>query len=67
MYHMTYVSESDRDMLRFLWNDDINALPIVYRMMVNIFGGVWSGAAAIFCLQECGKGTDNEIVRKSIR
>ena len=38
-----------------------------YRMMVNIFRGVWSGAAAIFCLRECGKEADNEIVRKSIR
>ena len=34
-------------------------------MKVNIFGGVWSGAAAIFCLQECGKEAESESVRKS--
>ena len=66
MYHMTYVYEQDRNMLRFLWSNGLNDSPEVYRMKVNIFGGVWSGAAAIFCLQECGKEAESESVRKSI-
>ena len=66
MYHMTYVYEQVRNMLRFLWSNGWNDSPEVYRMKVNIFGGVWSGAAAIFCLQECGKEAESESVRKSI-
>lgn len=43
MFHQVGVTKNYRDALRFLWWDsgDLNKDPIVLRMTVHLFGGVW--------------------------
>ena len=57
MYHQVQVSEEDKDALRYLYFNDNGEL-VQYRMKVHLFGGVWSGAAAIYCLRRIAKDFD---------
>ena len=50
MYHQVYVTDSDKDALRFLWVDSEGTFSH-FRMTRHIFGGVWSGSAATYALR----------------
>ena len=50
MYYQVKIPPDHRDYLRFLWfsGDSIEH----YRMLVHVFGGVWSGSAATYALRK---------------
>ena len=53
MFHQVYVSEEDRDSLRFLWRDlDETKKPDEYHMTVHVFGSVDSPCCASYALQK---------------
>ena len=53
MFHQVHVTTEDRDVLRFLWwdQDDSSKEPLVYRMTVHLFGGVWSPSCSSYALR----------------
>ena len=53
MFHQVWVSPKHRNALRFLWwkNGEIGGEVEVYRMCVDLFGGVWSPSCASFALR----------------
>jgi hypothetical protein len=53
MFHQVVVSETQRDLLRFLWwpNADLSNEPVSFRMRVHLFGGVWSPSCCNFALR----------------
>jgi len=53
MFHQVRVTESDRDVLRFLWWCDgkLDEQPTIHRMKVHLFGGVWSPSCCSFVLR----------------
>ena len=52
MFHQVYVSEKDRDSLRFLWRDlDETKKADEYHMTVHVFGSVDSPCCASYALQ----------------
>ena len=53
MFHQVRVSPNDCDVLRFLWwdNDNVNKKPLEYKMVVHLFGGVWSPSCTSFALK----------------
>ena len=57
MFYQFYVSEGDRDFLRFLWWEDgnMNTEPLEYRMKVHIFGAVSSPGCANFGMKYLAK------------
>ena len=50
MYYQVRVPLVDRDYLRFLWYGQDGSMEH-YRMLVHVFGGVWSGSAATYALR----------------
>lgn len=60
MFHQVRVKKSDVDYLRFLWwpQRDTSQTPKEYRMLVHIFGAVYSPSCSSFALQK--KVDDNE-------
>ncbi len=61
MFHQVKVCDSDSDALRFLWWQDgkIDQHPVEYKMVVHLFGGIWSPSCANFALQRTA--LDNSI------
>ena len=57
MVIQVYVSEDDRDALRFLWwkDDDPTQPLLTYRMTTHLFGGVWSPSCASPALKKCAQ------------
>lgn len=52
MFHRVLVRDEDKDCLRFLWQEDVDAtVPEVYRMNVHIFGAKCSPTCAEYALQ----------------
>ena len=53
MYHQVRVDPKDIGALRFLWysDGDITNTPDEYKMLVHLFGGVWSLFCANYALQ----------------
>ena len=53
MFHQVKVVPEHRDVLRFLWwpRGKLTRDPLVYRMTVHLFGGVWSPSCAAYALQ----------------
>ena len=49
MYYQVLVPEADKNALRFLWHDQGQIKH--FRMTRHIFGGVWSGSAAMYALR----------------
>ena len=68
MYLCCRIPPKDRNTLRFLYRDSSGNL-IHYRMCSHIFGGIWSSAAATFCLRrviadfECSQMVKDVIFR----
>lgn len=59
MFHRVLACVEDRDCLRFLWKDDLDAAePDVYQMNVHIFGAKCSPTCAEYALQRTAK--DNQ-------
>ena len=60
MFYQVRVPRNDCDCLRFLWwpNGDVSEKPIVYRMLVHLFGSVSSPACANMALRQTVE--DNE-------
>jgi hypothetical protein len=54
MFHQFRVKRSDRDYLRFVWNDE-NKEIVVYHMNVQLFGAVSSPGCATFGLRQVAK------------
>ena len=54
MFHQVRVTPNDYDALRFLWwpNNDLNAEPEEYQMLVHLFGATSSPSCANFALQK---------------
>ena len=52
MYLQVRVPSCDRNALRFLWYDNAGQL-VHLRMTCHLFGGVWSGSAAVYALKKC--------------
>ncbi len=54
MFYQARVPKEDCDCLRFLWfpNGDINQRPVVYRMLVHLFGASSSPSCANFALRQ---------------
>ena len=51
MYYQVRVTPGDKDLLRFIWFDP-NFEIEHYRMLVHVFGGIWSGSAATYALRK---------------
>ena len=67
MFHQFYVSDSDRDFLRFLWWEDgnIEKEPLEYRMRVHLFGAGSSPGCANYGLKYLAKSQEKELPRAS--
>ena len=54
MFHQVLVHPKDIDALRFLWypDGDLDKEPEEFRMLVHLFGGVWSSSCAGFALRK---------------
>ena len=54
MFHQVLVHPKDIDALRFLWyhDGDLDKEPKEVRMLVHLFGGVWSSSCAGFSLRK---------------
>ncbi len=64
MYNQIKVPKSDQDALRFIWSVDGQIRH--YRMLVHIFGGVWSASCASFALQDCLRETEDVSIKNLI-
>jgi len=62
MFHQVRVSAADRDFLRFLWypNGDLHQDPVMYRMAVHPFGGVWNPSCCNFALRHTAEHNRHE-------
>ena len=62
MFHQVKVTPAHRDVLRFLWWKDgmINQQPLVFRMTVHLFGGVWSPSCASFAVRRTAEDHRDE-------
>ena len=60
MFHQVFVSEEDRDALRFLWYEDgvLEKLLVTYRIKVHLFGSTSWPSVASFTLRRTAE--DNE-------
>ena len=65
MYLQVRVPSRDRNALRFLWYDDAGQL-VHLRMTCHLFGGVWSGSAAVYALKKCSTISDPDPQVKDI-
>ena len=63
MYHQCIIPLQERDMLQFLWTDRNESNPqlVEYRMRVHVFGGIWSGSAANYCLKKAAADHETEL------
>ena len=61
MYHQCMIPKRERDMLHFLWpkDGDLNSELTEYRMKVHVFGGIWSGSAANYCIKRAARDNEN--------
>ena len=69
MFHQVRVSPQHRNALRFLWWKDGNVKlePDVYRMMVHLFGGVWSPSCASFSLRRTAEDHRHDFDPETVR
>ena len=63
MFYQFYVNEEDRDMLRFIWRDDLDLRE--YRMNVHLFGASSSPACANFGLKKAAEDGEKEFGSKA--
>ena len=54
MFHQVLIHPKDIDALRFLWyhDGDLDKEPQEFRILVHLFGGVWSSICAGFALRK---------------
>ncbi|XP_071784537.1 uncharacterized protein [Asterias amurensis] len=67
MFHQFFVSEDNRDLLRFLWwkDGDPNNKVVDYRMKVHLFGAVSSPGCANFGLKRAADDGEEEFGQQS--
>ena len=51
MYLQIRIPESDRNALRFLWYDKLDAAVVEYRMTSHLFGGIWCASSSAYALR----------------
>ena len=63
MFYQVFVSEQDRDALRFLWypDGDLEKAPVDHLMNVHVFGSTSSPSAAAFALQRVAKDNASNV------
>ena len=62
MFHQVRIIPNDYDAFRFLWfpNNDLNADPREYQMLVNLFGAKSSPSCANFALLRTAEDSAND-------
>ena len=68
MFYQVWVSNQDRDALRFIWYDCKTGEEVVSRMKVHIFGGVWCPCIATYALRRTivDQEVEDQFVKKVI-
>ena len=63
MFYQVFVSEQDRDALRFLWypDGDLEKAPVDHRMNVHVFGSTSSPSAAAFALRRVAEDNASNV------
>jgi len=68
MFCQVRVAPKDQDVLRFLWwpDGDMNQEREIYKMVIHLFGGVWSPSCANFALLRTADDNRSEFPQKVI-
>ena len=63
MFHQVAVRDEDSDALRFLWKRDVSipGPPMVYKMLVHIFGAKDSPCCANYALRQAATGLKSDV------
>ena len=65
MFLQIFVTQNERNYLRFLWRDNPSLAIDEYQMNVHIFGKNDTPCIANFSLKQCAKDQQNEFSRES--
>ena len=68
MFYQVFVSEEDRDALRFLWyqDGDLEQPLVTYCMKVHLFGSISSPSVALFALRRTAEDNETNACEKVI-
>ena len=68
MFHQVRVNPKDCDVLRFLWwdQDDPNKKSVEYKMVVHLFGGVWSPSCSGFALKRTAEDNCDDFDQETV-
>ena len=68
MFHQVRVRPDDVDTLSFLWfpENDLSKDPQEYRMLVHLFGGVWSPSCANYALRRTAEDNRDKFGKEAV-
>lgn len=69
MFHQVQVTPEDRDAIRFLWweNSELANKPVIYRMNVHLFGGIWSPSCCNYALKKAATDFADDFDAETIK